>query len=418
MEKDAASPQIYIIGAGISGLVAARKLEEEGYRPVILEATDRPGGRVKTDRHRGALLDHGFQVLLTAYPQARKKLDYAGLKLHRFKPGALIFQRGRSQRIGDPLRDPGSLWPTLIASVGTVGDKWKIFALSNRLKRKSLAEIFAAESETTGDYLRGLGFSRRIIDHFFRPFFTGIFLETELRTSSRMFEFTFKMFSEGYAALPEAGIGAIPEQLAGALAKTEIRYRQAVDAVGEKEITLATGETLPADGVVCTTPLDTTSGKVQPGAIRWKRCDNLYFTTDSRRFPEGLIGLVADGGALVNNLYYPFGQSVDGDPLLSVTVVRPHELETEDLVQQVREELRRLCGIEAKAFIRRYAIERALPDLEEVRLEWGASRGPGQAGAPSVVLAGDFQVNGSLNAAMASGEAAAAALIRRLQAPS
>jgi len=68
--------KIHIVGAGVSGLVAARVLEEKGFFPVIIEATDRVGGRVKTDRFRDFQLDHGFQVLLTAYPAAQKYLDY------------------------------------------------------------------------------------------------------------------------------------------------------------------------------------------------------------------------------------------------------------------------------------------------------------------------------------------------------
>ena len=62
-------------------------------------------------------------------------------------------------------------------------------------------------------YLEKLGFSNGIITDFFKPFFSGIFLETELETSSRMFEFVYKMFGEGDATLPKAGIEAIPKQL-------------------------------------------------------------------------------------------------------------------------------------------------------------------------------------------------------------
>ena len=57
---------IYIIGAGVAGLVAAKVLEEQGFYPTIIEGTDRVGGRVKTDTVDGYQLDHGFQVLLTA----------------------------------------------------------------------------------------------------------------------------------------------------------------------------------------------------------------------------------------------------------------------------------------------------------------------------------------------------------------
>ena len=35
---------IHIIGAGISGLTAAKVLEEKGFYPIVLEATDRVGG--------------------------------------------------------------------------------------------------------------------------------------------------------------------------------------------------------------------------------------------------------------------------------------------------------------------------------------------------------------------------------------
>ena len=129
--KPSAAP-IHIIGAGISGLVAARTLEERGYAPVILESAATPGGRVQTDAEGGVLFDRGFQVLLTAYPQARKHLDFDKLNLHRFRPGALIFSNGNPERIGDPLRDLSSLMPTLTAKVGSFADKWKIFRLSAR----------------------------------------------------------------------------------------------------------------------------------------------------------------------------------------------------------------------------------------------------------------------------------------------
>ena len=97
--------KIHIIGAGLSGLIAATVLEKNGFAPVIIEATDRPGGRVKTDMVEGYQLDHGFQVLLTAYPAAKKYLNLKALDLQKFKPGAAIFKEGKQVVIGDPLRD-------------------------------------------------------------------------------------------------------------------------------------------------------------------------------------------------------------------------------------------------------------------------------------------------------------------------
>ena len=85
--------KIHIIGAGISGLIAAKVLEEHGYHPTILEATKTIGGRVKSDIVEGYTLDHGFQVLLTSYPAAKKYLDFKALDLQKLLPGATIFNK-------------------------------------------------------------------------------------------------------------------------------------------------------------------------------------------------------------------------------------------------------------------------------------------------------------------------------------
>ena len=195
--------KIHIIGAGVSGLIAARVLENHGFSPVIIEATDRVGGRVKTDLIGGYRLDHGFQVLLTAYPAAQKYLDYKALELQKFLPGASIFLNNGQKLIGDPLRSPSLLFSTLFSGIGTLSDKIRILKLNLYLKKKSLTTIFAENEQTTHSYLTNLGFSEEIITNFFKPFFSGIFLETKLETSSRMFEFVYKMFGEGHATLPK-----------------------------------------------------------------------------------------------------------------------------------------------------------------------------------------------------------------------
>jgi protoporphyrinogen oxidase len=404
--------KIYIVGAGISGLIAAKTLEEKGYSPVILEASDSPGGRVKTDRDSGVVLDHGFQVLLTAYPQAKKHLDYQGLRLKYFEPGALIFSKGKAHRIGDPLRDIGSLVPTLLAPVGSWSDKWKIFTLSRALKRKTIEEIFTAPEQTTRQYLESYGFSEKIIRSFFKPFFTGIFLEEDLRTSSRMFEFVFKMFSEGYAALPLAGIGAISEQLTASLKTSQIQLQQRVRKVETGKITLENGQTLPSEATIVTAPIDGQTGDLSPDKIAWKTCDNLYFTVPERTFSEGIIGLVAEESSLVNNLYYPFGQSVKDQPLLSVTVVKDHGLGPKALSQQVRQDLKTYCNIEAGELVRHYNIKQALPYFSDVGMHPQADALQTGRG---VFLAGDYLLSGSLNAAMASGEVAAEALVEAIR---
>ena len=74
---------VVIIGAGLAGLTCARRLQAGGVNCAVLEAGDGIGGRVRTDEVDGFRLDRGFQVLLTAYPAAKKWLDYERLELKK-----------------------------------------------------------------------------------------------------------------------------------------------------------------------------------------------------------------------------------------------------------------------------------------------------------------------------------------------
>ena len=405
---------IHIIGAGVSGLVAAKVLEEKGYNPIILEATSRVGGRVKTDIVEGYQLDRGFQVLLTAYPAIQKHIEMDALDLQFFKPGAVLFDKGEKVTIGDPLRDLSLLFPTLFSRIGTITDKLKMFRLQTALKRKTLTEIFQEEEISTQAYLRKVGFSEGIIQQFFLPFFAGIFLEPHLATSSRMFEFVYKMFGEGYASLPKAGIEAIPKQLLQSLTRTSIRYNTKVKRVKHGELILENGDCIESDYAIVATD----AGKLIPNLSgeqsQWRSCDTLYFETETRTIDKPLIGLLTDSELLINNLFFHTSLEMatkQPGQLLSVTVVKTHDLTEETLVSQVRKELKAHCGIEASRFLKRYVIPQALPLLDNLQYEVAPSETQLTGG---VFLAGDTQLNGSLNAAMISGERAALGVLEKI----
>ena len=245
--------KIHIVGAGISGLVAAKVFEDHGLYPVVLESTDKVGGRVKTDVYKGYQLDHGFQVLLTAYPAANKYLNLKALLLTDILPGATIFKAGKKSVLGDPLREISLLLPTLTSGVGNLKDKLAILKLNRKLRAKSLEDIFSDNEISTLSYLRKLGFSSSIIDQFFKPFFSGIFLEPDLITSSRMFEFVYKMFGEGYAALPKSGIEAIPKQLAQKLKNTTFKFDTKVISIKDGQIDLFSNKKLESHFTIMAT---------------------------------------------------------------------------------------------------------------------------------------------------------------------
>ena len=405
------SPSIHIIGGGISGLIAARVLEEHGLSATIIEATDRLGGRVKTDVVDGYNLDHGFQVLLTAYPAAKKYLDFDALALQEFLPGSAIFKNGKQKIIGDPLRNLSLLLPTLFSGIGTVNDKLKILALNRRLKKKSIQNIFAEKEQTTLVYLENIGFSEAIITNFFTPFFSGIFLENKLDTSSRMFEFVYKMFGEGNAALPKDGIQAIPKQLFEKLKNTTCVFNTKVKSVENGNIKLESGETLKSNFTIIATQASGLVSNLKNQATLWKSCDTLYFEVAKREIRKPLIGLIAAPNALINNIFYHTSLQTSATAtkeLLSVTVVNRQNLTNKQLVAKVQKELKELCNIDSCTFIKQYNIPMALPKLQDIQYEMLPSE---TRLTETIFLAGDTQLNGSLNAAMIAGERAALEVI-------
>jgi len=400
---------IYIIGAGVSGLIAAYELEQAGYRPVIIEQSDEVGGRVKTLKEKGYALDLGFQVLLSAYPLANKYLDMDKLQLNRLELGAMIYANNKSYLIGDPLRNWKVLFPTLMAAIGTFGDKLKILKLNRRLNQKSLEEIFASPEKTTQEYLVEFGFSPKIIDRFFKPFFAGIFLEPDLRTSSRMFEFVYKMFGEGYATIPKLGIGAISQQLKGKLQHTQFIFNSKVEKVTTEHIVMSSGETKPHQGVVVASQASSLLPDLTAPKTLWKNCMCLYVEVDQTNIPHKTIALISDPCNYANNLY-AYQDPNTGKTILSVTTLKHNQKSDQEVVDKIIEEVKQYAGSTEIKYIHHYRINQALPDVQGLRM----TAEPHESETlENVFLAGDYLLNGSLNAAMESGRLAAKGMIQK-----
>lgn len=408
MNKRFTEKNIAIIGAGVSGLVAANYLESKGFSPIVFEASDRVGGRVKTDYTDEFQFDRGFQVLLTSYPAAQKYLNYELLDLKKFKPGAVIFNQGKSTKIGDASRDFSFLFSTLFSSVGSIRDKLKIVKLGNKLKKKNFDDIFRAPEISTLNYLKNEGFSERIIKQFFIPFFTGIYLENELTTSSRKFEFVFKMFGEGFAAIPSKGIQAIPNQLKANLKQTKFHFNTKVSTVKDNSVVLSNGKEEHFDFIIIATEPSKFISNLPNEDEAWKSVENLYFEVDKNLLNERIIGLVADDDALINNFHYLEHQT----PILSVSVVKKHSLTKEDLVEKVKTELTQKLGLEPKKLLKHYIIKKALPIMQSVSYMLPATETQLK---DAIFLAGDHLSNGSLNAAMLNGESAAKAVVAKIE---
>lgn len=409
------STPILVVGAGLAGLCCARELRRAGRAVLVLEASDGVGGRVRTDLVGGFRLDRGFQILLTAYPEARAVLDYDALDLCRFAPGALVRYGGRFHRVADPFRLPWTALGGLLSPVVTLRDKLRVLEARHALQRMSSEDVFRRPEVTTLEAMRRWGFSDSSIERFLRPLFGGVLLDLELTSSSRMFEFVFRMLALGENALPAAGMQAIPEQIAASLPPGSIRLGARVTHVGPREVRLATGEALAARAVVVATDGPSAAALTGELASPASRAQTvLYFDAASSPVRGPWLVLDGEGRGPVVNLcvpsevapqYAPPGRSL----VCAALVGDPAEGDLE-VEEEVRTQLRSWFGEEVARWrhLRTYRIEHALPAQPVGSLP--SPVGPARL-ASGLFVCGDHRATASIQGAMASGRRAAQALL-------
>lgn len=405
---------VVIVGAGLAGLSCARALQARGFTPLLLEADDGIGGRVRTDVVDGFPLDRGFQVLLTAYPEARAVLDYDALDLQPFYPGALVFADGGLHRIADPWQHPLDALGSLFGPVGSVADKLRVARLRLRLAGGPADALLGAPETTSAARLQAEGVSAAMLRRFLRPFFGGVFLERDLATTSRMLEFTFRMFAAGAAAVPAAGMGAIPLQLAASLPAGSIRTGTPVAAVAPDGATLADGSRIAADAVVVATAAPAAARLLDlPAPVPGRRVLCLYFAADTAPVDPYLLVLDGEGDGPVNNVCVRPGLPGSRGFLVSASLLAPWPEDESAAVAAARGQLVLWFGEAARRwrFLRACDVRDALPDQSVGALD-PAHEQPRLANG--VFVCGDWRQVGSINGAMVSGRHAAEAVATAL----
>jgi phytoene dehydrogenase-like protein len=417
-----AAPDVVIVGAGLAGLSCALRLREVGVPFQIVEASDGVGGRVRTDLFDGFRLDRGFQVLLTAYPEAERTLDYAQLDLKPFKHVDLIRFGGRFHRLADPRLEPWTAVKSLFGPIVSLRDSLRTMSLISKVKAGKGEDQFRRPEGLTLDFLRWGGrFSETMIDRYFRPYFGCIFLERDLATSSRLFRFVFRTLVEGGAAVPAAGMGAIPLQLASRLPTEAIRLDAAVEKVESGKVTLRDGDELSARAIVIATE-GPEAARLLPTEVRdpgSRAVTCVYFAADESPVKEPILLMNADEPGPVNHLavmsdvapsYAPAGAALISASVLGIPTGDDAALEA-----AVREQLTGWFGplVRGWRHLRTYRIHHALPDQaapaldppeRPVRLDDG------------LYVCGDHRDHGSIHGALASGWRCAQAVAEDLHA--
>lgn len=316
--------------------------------------------------------------------------------------------------------------------IGTIADKLLIALTRVRVLTQPDDEILSAPEVSTVDLLKKIGFSDSVLDRFFRPFFGGIFFDTELKTTSRLFDFIFKCLALGDNTLPANGISAIPEQLAAKLPSNSVFFNSRASFVSVNQadsddftVRLGNGEEVKSELGVIVAVEEFEAVKILAGnsdtpiqvkiPVRSTVC--LYFSTDQDKMPvkDPVLYLNGSGKGIVNNMFFATNVAPSYGPpgkgLVSVSLIGSfHNVAEEELVDRVVKELSGWFGeavVGSWKFLRMYRVMYAQPnqcpptDLKKnPRVKSG------------LYICGDYVNSATFDGALVSGRRAAEALIR------
>ncbi len=421
--------RVIVVGGGIAGLVAAIELERRGRPVLLLEKEGEVGGRVRTRRVGGFLIDRGFQVLFTAYPVLTNYLDLTALDLRPFQPAARIALPTGTSVLGDALRDPSLLMETVLSSHIPVSDVWRLLRL--RRLATSLADdgCFAEAYATisTVAFLRERGFSALTIDRFFAPFYGGILLDRTLESSAAVLLFTFRMLAMGDTALPARGMGAIAAQLRERLRLAEVRLSATVTGLvveGGRAtgVTLADGTVERGADVLLATEAPVAARLAATASVRVARlperalgCTTLYLASDRPLLPGRALTLNATDHAVISHAitasdvareYAPPGQH-----LIALTAIGASaDLADAPLERAALSELAMMRRSSLGAATRVIAIERVPYSQFAQAPGYALQRPTAATDLPGLWFGGEALHSSSLDGAARSGLAAATAI--------
>lgn len=423
----AADADVVVIGAGLAGLASGRALVRAGRRIVIVEQSDRVGGRVATDEVDGYRFDRGFQVYNDAYPEGRRQLDLSALALGRFEPGAVVASARGLWRLADPWRRPFVAVQGVLSGRIGVADAMR----TARLRSDALRAVgtrgmdpcgpAAPHDRSTRAELEARGFSPGFVTTFFEPFFGGVFLERALATSADVFLYDFAMFSRGRACLPRGGMEALPRQLAAGLPAESLVLEARAARIEPGRVRLDDGREIACRHVVIATEGPTAAtllpeplGRSLPERS-WKSTRMVAFAADRSPLSRPELVVSAEATGPIDNLTVPSdvvgGYAPPGKTTVCVSVRSDWSGTDGELPAAVVWQAAGWFGpaVGEWRHLRTVRVPRALPDESP---EGRRLRPPAPRLAPGLFICGDHCAAASINGALASGRLCAEAILQ------
>jgi hypothetical protein len=385
------SKPVVIIGAGLAGMSAALRLQKAGREVVVLEATERAGGRVQSDLIDGFICDRGFQLINSKYPEL-VALDILAKLDFRFADRAInVAIDGQSHRLGDPRKYFGSVFNS---ATGSLLNKAALFKVLTGRPNPELS---------IDEYLIAAGLGKTF-ERVLRPFLRGVYLSDLSNISAPAGLEIIRTFINGKPGLPSRGVGA----LSGVMAKeiSDLRLGVAVNSITTGVVRTSSGE-IQASEIIVATDSTTAAQLLDRGSVpKLAGCTTWYHSAPTAPVPHGQ--LIVDGqnrGAVINTLVisnFVSEYALAGKNLISTTT------DTGITESEVRRHLATLynCDNRDWELIAKYEIPAALPIGAK-----GISQPIQSRVRDGIYLAGDGQVTPSQNGALKSGRLAALAVL-------
>ncbi|GAA3200868.1 NAD(P)/FAD-dependent oxidoreductase [Streptomyces virens] len=377
---------VVIVGAGVAGLSAARRLTGAGVTTLVLEAAHEVGGRMATEKVDGFRLDRIGRLLSTACPELRLTPGLDGLELSPFAPGVLLHSDGRHHRAGvragaggargarsargalhavralatAPRPGSGPRRPVAVPGrqvsvprsrtgvpLGTAVDQARLGAAFGRLAATPVERLLARPELPAAEALTARGLPARTIDGFLRPLLAALLCDPDLTTSSRCADLALRAFASGRLCLPQGGAEALPQRLARALPPGTVRTGVRVTSVSTTSVTTAEHGEFRCGAVLVATG-GRAAGELLPGlrVPDFHPVTVLHHTTDEAPATGASLLLDADRGGPVAHTAVVSGvdpsRAPAGRTLVTSTVLGPPG---PGLDTAVRMHLARLYGV-------------------------------------------------------------------------
>jgi protoporphyrinogen oxidase len=380
-----------VVGAGLAGMASALTLQKSGAEVVVVESSDRAGGRVATDYIDGFILDRGFQLINANYSELQFWNLLADIDFKIAPRTVGVSTSSGNIRLGDPRS-----------------------ALSSILSKKTGSLIAKAS------FLRYLASSPKVDesveDHFLRtgvadlylkvlkPFLQGVFLSDPARVSAVVGREVIGSFINGQSGVPANGVGELVAKMAERI--KDLRLNTQVEEISKDGLQTDHGF-IAADRIILATDL-TTAGQLLGAKEIARLTGSTTWYHSTQEAPSTSAELIIDSdnrGPVVNSIvisnlsraYAPTGQN-----LISSTTTT-HASESE-----VRRQLAQMWGKSTAdwRFLAKYEINSALPLFEP-----GYIKRQSANLEKNVYCAGDYLESPSQNGALLSGRKAAEQLL-------